>query len=135
MIDITKQYTTAFNDEVKLYEIIDDAVFGRIKIANSHHPIRWNIDGINGNPDYNLIPLPDFKITEITNTKTVNYFGQELSVPVYARYIATDVDGDICAFEDKPILADGNFINDEINFTLIAFCKFNGDYTQSIVEI
>jgi hypothetical protein len=133
MIDITKQYTTAFNDEVKLYEIIDDAVFGRIKIANNYHPIRWTIDGINGNPDYNLIPLPEFQITEINN-KTVNYFGQELSVPIYAKYIATDKNGDIYAHSaDKPILSNGNFNSDW--FTFIITCKFNGDWTQSIVEI
>ena len=39
--------------------------------------------------------------------KTVNYFGQSVTVPDYAKYIATDTDGEVWWYIDKPIISDG----------------------------
>lgn len=47
---------------------------------------------------------PDCKMTlvELPKTKTVDYFGLQLTVPLFINFIATDSDGEVYGYENKP---------------------------------
>lgn len=51
---------------------------------------------------------PDCKMTLIGTDvhKTVNYFGLSLTVPLFAKYISTDRDGEVWCFNEEPELCD-----------------------------
>lgn len=41
--------------------------------------------------------------------KKFNYYGQEITVPDYANYVATDKDGNCWWYIKKPLLVQGGF--------------------------
>lgn len=41
--------------------------------------------------------------------KTINYYGQEIEVPDYAKYVATDDNGQTWWYIKKPLLVQGGF--------------------------
>ena len=79
-----------------------------------------------------------FIIEEFTNDalKIINYFGIELSVPSDAKFIATDDDGQMYTFDEKPKLVDGGyFVAYSTTAVYVGKCKFKGDIKDSIMEI
>ena len=98
MIDLNKKYKTKQGCDVVLYEIVDNLVFGRRYTDGKWYACNWYIKtgqlckAFTNNMD--LVEVPDFSIkSNSIHTKTVNYFGINVTVPAGIRYIATHSDG------------------------------------------
>lgn len=73
-------------------------------------------------------------------TKTVSYFGTDLQVPCFAKYIATNADGTIVVYDDCPQLDLENWTvsPNGVFCTPIGACTFknhNTSWSQSLVEV
>lgn len=72
---------------------------------------------------------PDCKMTLVESCyKTVNYFGLELQVPLFAKYIATDRDGEAWCFDEEPQRNNRywNLTSDSLNILSIGYVNLHG---------
>lgn len=141
MIDLNKKYTTRNGRDVILYDIFGDIVFGRY-----YNPAlqRWYMcvwpmysgkcESVS-NGDFDLVEVPEFNIVS-HNIKKVKYFDIELTVPYWAKWIATDADGELVAFENKPLYNFNHWYCEiDRQLTLKEFVNYDGDWRKSLMEI
>lgn len=80
---------------------------------------------------------PDCKMTlvELPKTKTVDYFGLQLTVPLFINFIATDSDGEVYGYEIKPsddVYWEPNGNND-LDYYIIATVNLHGlDWRETL---
>jgi hypothetical protein len=144
-IDITKKYKTENGNEVELYEICNDKIFGKVKERDRWKLMEWDTDGKTlSYPTLDLVIIPDFEISHIVTLvnklyKTVVYFGYCIDVPKYARYIATDSYGGIYWFINRPTATHNIWSNNDCTHGQsarhIVTVDFKGDWISSLKEI
>jgi hypothetical protein len=69
--------------------------------------------------------------------KTVEYFGHKLIVPNWAKYLACDEDGTVCAYKNTPYSARRYWLDhDAENTEVIAiFSLERVDWKETLIEV
>jgi hypothetical protein len=147
MISLDKKYQTKKGNEVILFNILEDSIFGAIKKDDGKLiPGSWNIQS--GQyydyclTDYfNLVKIPNFSIPDDSlifkphNTKIVKYFGRKIEVPANVFYLATDVNRNLYGFTSKPRISENelHWYDDRIMIGSIG--KYYGDWRDSLQAV
>jgi hypothetical protein len=146
MIDMNKKYKTKNGFEVVLTELFDGRVYGRFLVPVSFKWWAASWSALNGacwddDSGYDLIEVPEFEILSSNNKliKYVTYFGQELIVPDWTKYIATNLDGKVYAYNNSmPAFISRRRWIQNVNdgkSTILTTIKYSGDWTKSLVEV
>lgn len=78
---------------------------------------------------------PDCKMTlvNLSQTKTINYFGMGITIPDWAKYLATDRDGSVYAYDNKPSIDGDDWFVDHSSITSIATVNLHGlDWRETL---
>ena len=139
-INLTKHdYKTSDNREVKLFSFLDGNWYGVVRSKDSKEwfETRWDESGINQkNFNLNLYRRNGFEIIKfITEYKTVVYFGIELEVPKSIEYIATNYNGDVVGFVERPKIDNtyNQFVSSELIY--IGTVKYIWDWKDSLLKV
>lgn len=144
MIDLNKKYKTNHGWDVVLLDIVENKVFGRYynPALQQWYSTEWKIStgkcqfvsAIGDN--YNLVEVPEFKVNSVKYKKLITYFGVELQVPNWTKWVATDADGELVAFANKPLYTFNHWYS-EIDkvLTLKESVNYDGDWRKSLREV
>lgn len=140
MIDLNKKYKTRNGNPVVLYEIVDNQLFGRWLKGGIWYSCEWFKETGRLYPstvtNLDLVEVPEFAIkSSIIHTKTVNYFGINVTVPANIKYIATHSDGFVFGFYHKPetgLVFWKSYDREPVKLMQI---EFDGDWCKSLQEV
>lgn len=142
MIDLNKKYQTLQGDPVVLYDIVGNKVFGRwCDDDGEWYSCRWLVETGRLYPETissaDLVEVPDFSIISFNCEKIITYFGAKVLVPYWAKWIATDLDGKVVAFQNKPWLNLQTHwcCNSGRRVVLTESATYKGDWENSLMEI
>ncbi len=79
--------------------------------------------------------MNDFSLSYLTEEKCVNYFGKLLLVPEKYKYIATNYDGSVWAFLEKPEMDSECFYLEPASPIYIGYVDYTGNWKDSLMEI
>lgn len=82
--------------------------------------------------------MNDFSLSYLTEEKCVNYFGKLLVVPEKCKYLATDLDGSVWAWLEKPKRYSECFYSEyasAIRMFYIGYVDYTGNWKDSLMEI
>lgn len=75
-------------------------------------------------------------IKEAKQTKRVEYFGLPLTVPFWAKYLGTDKDGELYAYESEPAKDRESWYLFDMNLQMIGLVDLEGlNWSESLVEV
>lgn len=148
-----KRYKTACGFNAEVFIINDPQVptnypvIGAYLENNEWHCARWTLDGkflSDGREDPLDLVLTEFQfygLPEFDNVD-VNYFGLRLSISSSIKWLATDEDGTVYGYFNKPEYYNECVMNDDANYWdcdsySVKLCKikYKGDARKSLVNV
>lgn len=82
--------------------------------------------------------IEQLKVSYATH-KQVKYFTSRLTVPDYVTYIATDFNGIVFGYSDKPVLSAGGYhwtySTPTLGIVEIGTIKYRGDWKESLKKV
>lgn len=150
-ISSNKEYRTVSGQLVRIYTVYPTQneynVHGAICDNDVWEAMQWSsLDGSAAmcSPDYDLVEHVDFVIDRFKLNadyvlKQVNYFGRDFLLPRKIKYLATDGNGDIRGFTQRPntndlIVGKWKSSNEE-NARFIATSEYQGNWRRSLQEV
>ena len=149
MIDLTEKYRTKSGDQVKLFEILDDKVFGAyFDMGHSCKwvSMEWDLNGktaigasFHTVTPLELVAIPKFSVDNFRQkslTKDVFYFGKHIRVPIYTKFIYTTGNGKVWASTVRPSWYESSQTwSGWDTDTEIGRTDYTGDIQDSVMEL